>query len=203
MTRNKILILYYSRNGSTKLIAEKIAQGVEQSGSDGLLRTVPNISVNCEKTEDDIPSLGAVYVTKSDIRDCSGIIVGSPAYFGNMAAPLKHFIDTTSDIWLEGALINKPAAFFTSSESLHGGQESTLLSMMLPLMHHGAIIIGIPYSESSLNNTTTGGTPYGISHFNGSSGRMISREEVKLAKALGKRVGKIAQALHSDRNPNK
>ncbi len=195
----QILILYYSQGGSTKAIAEKIAQGVEQSGLDAILRTVPNISANCEKTESDIPESGAIYVTKEDIRNCDGIILGSPTRFGNMAAPLKYFIDTTSDLWFEGTLINKPAAFFTSTASLHGGQESTLISMMLPLLHHGAIIVGIPYSESALQNTLTGGTPYGLSHFDGiNSDKPLSRDEIQLAKALGKRVGEVAKALNTE-----
>ncbi|WP_440615537.1 NAD(P)H:quinone oxidoreductase [Cysteiniphilum sp. 6C5] len=189
-----ILILYYSQGGSTKAMAEKIAQGVELGGLEAIVRTVPNISANCEKTESDIPDSGAIYVTKEDLVNCSGIIMGSPTRFGNMAAPLKYFIDTTSDLWFKGALINKPAAVFTSTASLHGGQETTLLSMMLPLLHHGAIIVGIPYSEPSLQNTQTGGTPYGLSHYNGiNSDQPLSQDEIILAKALGKRVAEIAK----------
>ncbi|WP_151193725.1 NAD(P)H:quinone oxidoreductase [Cysteiniphilum sp. JM-1] len=189
-----ILVLYYSQGGSTKAMAEKIAQGVELGGLEAKLRTVPNISANCEKTESDIPDSGAIYVTKEDLVNCSGIIMGSPTRFGNMAAPLKYFIDTTSDLWFKGALINKPAAVFTSTASLHGGQETTLLSMMLPLLHHGAMIVGIPYSEPSLQNTQTGGTPYGLSHYNGiNSDKPLSQDEIILAKALGKRVAEIAK----------
>ncbi|MDA0911184.1 MAG: NAD(P)H:quinone oxidoreductase [Proteobacteria bacterium] len=189
-----ILVLYYSQGGSTKAMAEKIAQGVELGGLEAKLRTVPNISANCEKTESDIPDSGAIYVTKEDLANCSGIIMGSPTRFGNMAAPLKYFIDTTSDLWFKGALINKPAAVFTSTASLHGGQETTLLSMMLPLLHHGAMIVGIPYSEPSLQNTQTGGTPYGLSHYNGiNSDKPLSQDEIILAKALGKRVAEIAK----------
>ena len=189
-----ILVLYYSQGGSTKAMAEKIAQGVELGGLEAKLRTVPNISANCEKTESDIPDSGAIYVTKEDLINCSGIIMGSPTRFGNMAAPLKYFIDTTSDLWFKGALINKPAAVFTSTASLHGGQETTLLSMMLPLLHHGAMLIGIPYSEPSLQNTQTGGTPYGLSHYNGiNSDKPLSQDEIILAKALGKRVAEIAK----------
>ena len=189
-----ILVLYYSQGGSTKAMAEKIAQGVELGGLEAKLRTVPNISANCEKTESDIPDSGAIYVTKEDLINCSGIIMGSPTRFGNMAAPLKYFIDTTSDLWFKGALINKPAAVFTSTASLHGGQETTLLSMMLPLLHHGAMLIGIPYSEPSLQNTQTGGTPYGLSHHNGiNSDKPLSQDEIILAKALGKRVAEIAK----------
>ncbi len=189
-----ILVLYYSQGGSTKAMAEKIAQGVELGGLEAKLRTVPNVSANCEKTESDIPDSGAMYVTKEDLVNCSGIIVGSPTRFGNMAAPLKYFIDTTSDLWFKGALINKPAAVFTSTASLHGGQETTLLSMMLPLLHHGAMIVGIPYSEPSLQNTQTGGTPYGLSHYNGlNSDKPLSQDEIILAKALGKRIAEIAK----------
>ncbi|WP_119328749.1 NAD(P)H:quinone oxidoreductase [Cysteiniphilum halobium] len=189
-----ILVLYYSQGGSTKAMAEKIAQGVELGGLEAILRTVPNVSTNCEKTESNIPDSGAIYVTKEDLVNCSGIIMGSPTRFGNMAAPLKYFIDTTSDLWFKGALINKPAAVFTSTASLHGGQETTLLSMMLPLLHHGAMIVGIPYSEPSLQNTQTGGTPYGLSHYNGiNSDKAISQDEITLAKALGKRVAEIAK----------
>lgn len=190
----KILVLYYSQGGSTKAMAEKIAQGVELGGLEAKLRTVPNISSNCEKTEPHIPGEGAVYVIKEDIVNCSGIILGSPTRFGNMAAPLKYFIDTTSDLWFTGALINKPAAVFTSTASLHGGQETTLLSMILPLLHHGAIIVGIPYSELSLQTTKTGGTPYGLSHYNGmNSDKTLSKDEIILAKALGKRVAETVK----------
>ena len=188
-----ILILYYSQGGSTKAIAEKIAQGVEYALVEAKLRTVPEISPNHEKTAAEIPEKGSVYVTKEDIKTADGIILGSPTRFGNMAAPLKYFIDTTSDLWFQGSLINKPAAVFTSTSSLHGGQETTLLSMMLPLLHHGAVIVGIPYSEAALQQTHTGGTPYGMSHFNGvNSDKNLSQEEVVLAKALGKRVAEIA-----------
>ena len=189
-----ILILYYSQGGSTKAMAEKIAQGVESANCEAILRTVPNISPNCEKVESNIPDSGAIYVSKEDLKSCDGIILGSPTRFGNMAAPLKYFIDSTSDLWFQGTLINKPAAVFTSTASLHGGQESTLLSMMLPLLHHGALIVGIPYSEPELQNTSSGGTPYGLSHFNGiDSNKPLSAEEITLAKALGRRVADIAQ----------
>lgn len=188
-----ILILYYSQGGSTKAIAEKIAQGVEYASVEAKLRTVPEISPNHEKTAPEIPEKGSVYVTKEDIKTADGIILGSPTRFGNMAAPLKYFIDTTSDLWFQGSLINKPAAVFTSTSILHGGQETTLLSMMLPLLHHGAVIVGIPYSETALQQTHTGGTPYGMSHFNGvNSDKNLSQDEVVLAKALGKRVAEIA-----------
>jgi len=190
---SNILILYYSQGGSTKAIAEKISQGVESASVEAKLRTVPEISPNTEKTAPVVPETGSVYVSKEDIQTADGIILGSPTRFGNMAAPLKYFIDTTSDLWFQGALINKPAAVFTSTSSLHGGQETTLLSMMLPLLHHGAVIVGIPYSEAALQNTHTGGTPYGMSHFNGvNSDKNLSQDEVVLAKALGKRVAEIS-----------
>ncbi|WP_119342602.1 NAD(P)H:quinone oxidoreductase [Facilibium subflavum] len=189
-----ILILYYSQGGSTKAIASKIAQGVESAGAQAIIRTVPNVSPNCDKTQSTVPDKGAIYVTKEDLKHCDGIIVGSPTRFGNMAAPLKYFLDTTSDLWFQGTLINKPAAFFTSTASLHGGQETTLLSMMLPFIHHGAVIVGIPYSEVALQKTRTGGTPYGMSHFNGmDSDKPLSEDEITLSKALGKRVAQIAQ----------
>lgn len=188
-----ILILYYSQGGSTKAIAEKISQGVESVSVKANLRTVPEISPINEKISPEIPKQGSIYVSKRDVYKADGIILGSPTCFGNMAAPLKFFIDTTSDIWFQGSLINKPAAVFTSTSSLHGGQETTLLSMILPLLHHGAIIVGIPYSEVALQHTQTGGTPYGMSHFNGIySNKNLSSEEVLLAKALGKRVAEIA-----------
>ena len=193
-----ILILYYSQGGSTKAIAEKIAQGVELASVEAKLRTVPEISPNSEKTAAIVPEKGSVYVSKEDLQTADGIILGSPTRFGNMAAPLKYFIDTTSDLWFQGALVNKPAAVFTSTASLHGGQETTLLSMMLPLLHHGAIMVGIPYSEAALQQTKTGGTPYGMSHFNGvNADKNLSPDEVILAKALGKRVAEIAVLICS------
>ncbi|MFZ9036140.1 MAG: NAD(P)H:quinone oxidoreductase [Francisellaceae bacterium] len=192
-----ILILYYSKTGSTRAIAEKIAQGVESGGCEATLRTVPEVSTTCEKVTKAIPDNGAVYVTKEDLKNCDGIIVGSPTRFGNMAAPLKYFIDTTSDLWFSGTLINKPAAFFTSTSSMHGGQETTLVSMMFPFLHHGALIAGLPYSETALQQTKTGGTPYGMSHFNGlNSDLALSDDEIVLAKALGRRIATLANQLN-------
>tara|TARA_R110002167_G_scaffold206346_3_gene410361 strand:+ start:129 stop:716 length:588 start_codon:yes stop_codon:yes gene_type:complete len=192
-----ILILYYSQSGATLQMANYISQGVEQSGLGAKLRTVPEVSPISEQTEPNIPEKGAIYVTKDDIKNCDGIIIGSPTRFGNMAAPLKYFLDTTSDLWFKGSLINKPAGFFTSTSSMHGGQESTLISMMFPLLHHGAIIVGSPYSETALQRTTTGGTPYGPSHYAGLDSKLpISKEEIELCKALGLRIGKLAAQLN-------
>ncbi|HHI91961.1 MAG TPA: NAD(P)H:quinone oxidoreductase [Gammaproteobacteria bacterium] len=192
-----ILVLYYSRRGSTAEMATLIARGIEEApGAQARLRTVPPVSTVCEATADDIPDEGPPYVSHDDLRECSGLILGSPTRFGNMAAPLKYFIDATSDIWLSGALAGKPAAVFTSTSSLHGGQESTLLSMMIPLLHHGMLITGLPYSETDLMHTTSGGTPYGASHFAGDDNkRPLSDEEKRLCKALGKRVAGIAVGL--------
>jgi NAD(P)H dehydrogenase (quinone) len=192
-----ILILYYSRHGATKELAQLIARGVEKvSQMQARLRTVPEISTVCEKVADEIPEQGAIYVSNQDLQECCGLILGSPTRFGNMASPLKYFIDNTSSQWLAGALSGKPAAVFTSSSSLHGGQESTLLSMMIPLLHHGMLITGIPYSESALSSTTTGGTPYGASHVAGTQNdQPISDEEKQLALALGTRIAEVAKKL--------
>ncbi|MCF6255488.1 MAG: NAD(P)H:quinone oxidoreductase [Gammaproteobacteria bacterium] len=194
---NDILVLYYSRKGSTAEMATLIARGIEETpGTQARLRTVPPVSTVCEATADDIPDNGPPYVNHDDLRECSGLILGSPTRFGNMAAPLKYFIDSTSDVWLSGALAGKPAAVFTSASSLHGGQESTLLTMMVPLLHHGMLITGLPYSETDLMHTTSGGTPYGASHFAGDDNkRPLSDEEKRLCKALGKRVAGIAVKL--------
>jgi len=194
---NDILVLYYSRKGSTAEMATLIARGIEETpGAQARLRTVPPVSTVCEATADDIPANGPPYVNHNDLRECSGLILGSPTRFGNMAAPLKYFIDSTSDVWLSGALAGKPAAVFTSTSSLHGGQESTLLTMMVPLLHHGMLITGLPYSETDLMHTTSGGTPYGASHFAGDDNkRPLSEEEKRLCKALGRRVAGIAVKL--------
>jgi NAD(P)H dehydrogenase (quinone) len=193
-----ILILYYSKYGATYQMAKQIATGIEKAGHTAVLRTVPEVSPECEKIAETIPEKGAVYVTKKDLEDCSGIILGSPTRFGNMAAPLKYFLDTTSDLWFKGTLVNKPAAVFTSTASLHGGQETTLISMMFPLIHHGAVIVGIPYSEPELQKTTTGGTPYGASHLAGpKSDKPLSQDEINLCKALGQRVATLANKLHN------
>lgn len=192
-----ILILYYSRHGATKELAQLIARGVEKVPQmQARLRTVPEISTHCEQVADEIPDKGAIYVSNEDLQECSGLILGSPTRFGNMASPLKYFIDSTSSQWLAGTLRDKPAGVFTSSSSLHGGQESTLLSMMLPLLHHGMLMVGIPYSEPALSLTATGGTPYGASHVAGiHNDQPISDDEKQLAIALGSRIAQIAEKL--------
>ncbi len=191
-----VLVLYYSRNGSTLEMAKHIARGVEQVGIEARLRTVPAVSTTIEAVEPAIPASGAVYCTAEDLKNCAGLILGSPTRFGNMAAPMKYFLDGTSSHWLNGDLINKPAAVFTSTSTLHGGQETTLLSMMLPLLHQGMVIAGIPYSEPGLNTTHTGGTPYGASHFaHGDNPIRLSAEEIDLCQALGKRVAILASKL--------
>ncbi|MEX2131141.1 MAG: NAD(P)H:quinone oxidoreductase [Pseudohongiellaceae bacterium] len=192
-----ILILYYSRHGATAKMASLIARGVEQiAGIEARLRTVPAVSPTTETPEPPVPKSGAVYCDEQDLRSCSGLILGSPTRFGNMAAPLKYFIDTTGSLWVSGALINKPAAAFTSTSTLHGGQETTLISMLLPLLHHGMVFCGIPYNEKALSSTNSGGTPYGPSHHAGSdSKKEISAEESELCIALGKRVAQLAIKL--------
>lgn len=193
----KVLVLYYSRNGSTKNMAHLVARGVEAiPEAEAIIRTVPAISANCEAIEPKIPEDGAVYATLDDLKQCSGLIIGSPTRFGNMAAPLKYFIDSTGELWFSGVLVGKPAGVFTSTSSLHGGQETTLISMMLPLLHHGAIIVGLPYTESALIKTNAGGTPYGASHFAGEQNtNFIDEFEKQLCIALGKRVANIAKSL--------
>lgn len=176
-------------------MAQHIARGIEQSGIEARLRTVPAISSNCEATEPEIPDEGDLYCTEKELAECAGLALGSPTRFGNMAAPLKYFIDGTSSLWLSGALINKPAAVFSSSSSLHGGQETTLISMMLPLMHHGMVLAGLPYSESELLKTTSGGTPYGATHVAGQDNRDLDQNELNLCIAQGKRLGLLAQKL--------
>jgi NAD(P)H dehydrogenase (quinone) len=189
-----ILILYYSQGGAVKEMAQLIARGVESvSGAKARIRTVPKVSANCEATEPDVPTSGAPYVELSDLEECAAIALGSPTRFGNMAAPMKYFLDGTSGLWLKGALIGKPACVFTSSGSMHGGNESTLLTMMLPLLHHGALILGIPYSEPQLGTTKTGGTPYGASHIGGAmDDQAVSADEKQLCLALGKRLAETA-----------
>ena len=191
-----VLILYYSRTGSTREMALQIARGVEQQGLEARLRTVPAVSPNTEASEPAIPDQGALYCTVDDLKNCSALILGSPTRFGNMAAPLKYFLDSTGDLWLNGNLINKPAAVFTSTGSLHGGQESTLLSMMIPLLHQGMVLAGLPYSEQALSRTQTGGTPYGPSHTAGmGEPAPLSDDEVTLCQALGKRLALLATKL--------
>ena len=192
-----ILVLYYSRHGSVAAMAQLIARGIEQvPGIQARIRTVPAVSTVCEAVEDDIPAAGPPYATLDDLRECVGMAVGSPTRFGNMAAPLKYFLDGTGSLWLSGILAGKPAAVFTSTSTLHGGQESTLLSMMLPLLHHGMLITGLPYSETDLFTTTTGGTPYGASHWAGNDSKLpLSEEEKRLCHSLGKRLAETALAL--------
>ena len=192
-----ILVLYYSRTGATRLLAEAIAQGIDQiDGAHARMRTVPPVAPVIETAAATIPPDGAPYAELRDLEECGGLALGSPTRFGNMAAPLKHFLDSTSGMWLSGALAGKPAAFFTSTRSMHGGQESTLLSMMLPLLHQGMLVLGIPYTEPDLMTTTSGGTPYGASHVapHGAAAR-LSDEERRLAVALGKRLAVAALRL--------
>ena len=193
----EILVLYYSHHGSVRELARHIARGIEQTpGIAARLRTVPRVSAVCEAAEGAIPDDGAPYVETRDLEECIGLALGSPTRFGNMAAPLKYFLDSTGGLWLKGALAGKPAALFTSTTSMHGGQESTLLSMMLPLLHHGMMILGIPYTEAALSTTREGGTPYGASHVSGSNGNTATSEhERQLAVALGRRLAETAKKL--------
>ncbi|HSI29021.1 MAG TPA: NAD(P)H:quinone oxidoreductase [Methylophilus sp.] len=192
-----ILILYYSQGGAVKDMAQLIARGVESvPGAKARVRTVPKISANHEATEPEIPASGAPYATLEDLEECAGLALGSPTRFGNMAAPMKYFLDGSTSLWLKGALIGKPAAVFTSTGSLHGGNETTLLTMMIPLMHHGMLMVGLPYSEPQLGTTKTGGTPYGASHIGGAKDdQPISDDEKKLCMALGKRLAETALKL--------
>lgn len=191
----EILVLYYSRFGATAQMANLIARGIEEeSGVTARIRTVPDVSPMCEAIVDDIPETGAPYATPEDLRQCDGLALGSPTHFGNMAAALKHFIDNTSGLWFSGALAGKPAGVFTSTSSMHGGHESTLLSMMLPLLHQGMLIVGIPSTESALLKTTSGGTPYGPSCHTGPDFQ-ISSEERELCRAFGRRLARTAKLL--------
>jgi NAD(P)H dehydrogenase (quinone) len=194
MSEPFVLVLYYSRHGATAAMAGEVARGVERvAGVSARLRTVPAVSANCEQSEEEIPAEGPLYCELDDLRECAALVLGSPTRFGNMAAPLKYFIDQTSALWLSGAMIDKPAAVFTSTSSLHGGQETTLLSMMLPLLHHGMVVAGLPYSEPGLMAAETGGTPYGASHWAGSDNRRVLDEtEASLCRALGHRVARLA-----------
>jgi NAD(P)H dehydrogenase (quinone) len=189
-----VLVLFYSRHGATAQMANLIARGVESvTDVQAKIRTVAEISETCEAVSATIPTSGFPYVTLDDLRHCDALALGSPTRFGNMAAPLKYFLEKTSADWLSGSLIDKPAGVFTSTSSMHGGQEATLLSMMIPLLHHGMIICGLPYSESDLLSTTSGGTPYGASHVAGAdNNNIISEEEKRLCMALGKRLAKYA-----------
>ncbi len=193
----QVLVLYYSRSGATAEMARHIARGAEGvDGVESILRTVPEVSEVCETTEPKVPNSGAPYVTLDEFKVCDALALGSPTRFGNMAAPLKYFLEKTSGHWLSGSLVGKPAGVFTSTSSIHGGQESTLLSMMIPLLHHGMLISGLPYTESELLTTQTGGTPYGPSHLAGANSDLpLSDEEKALCLALGKRLAKLAVAL--------
>ncbi|WP_018152902.1 NAD(P)H:quinone oxidoreductase [Leeia oryzae] len=193
----EVLVLYYSVHGSVKALAQHVARGVDSvPGASARLRTVPKVSPVCEATEPAVPDHGAPYATLDDLKACNGLILGSPTRFGMMAAPMKYFLDGTSGIWLNGTLSGKPAAVFTSSSTQHGGQESTLLSMMLPLLHHGMLLVGVPFTEPALTSTSTGGTPYGASHVSGTSNTaVLSAQEQQLAFALGKRVAETTVKL--------
>lgn len=194
---SEVLVLYYSRYGATAEMAQLIARGVEEvPGVEARVRTVPPVSTVCEATEDTIPESGPPFASLDDLKECDGLALGSPTRFGNMAAPLKYFLDSTSSLWLSGALSGKPASVFTSTSSLHGGQEITLLTMMVPLLHHGMVLMGVPYSQTELMHTTTGGTPYGTSHLAGTDSKMeLSEDEKKLCKAQGKRLAEAAKLL--------
>ena len=193
----EILVLYYSQGGAVRDMAQLIARGIESvKGVKARIRTVPKVSANCEATEPEVPASGAPYAELKDLQECIGLALGSPTRFGNMAAPMKYFLDGTISLWLKGTLISKPAAVFTSTGSMHGGQETTLITMMMPLMHHGMIMIGLPYSEPELSSTTSGGTPYGASHVGGTADdRPITEDERKLCIALGKRLAETALKL--------
>lgn len=197
MSTPYLLILYYSRYGATREMAQQIARGCALvPGIDARVRTVPAVSPTIEASEAAIPDTGAVYCTHEDIQHCSGLILGSPTRFGNMAAPMKHFLDGMGSLWASGALIDKPGAVFTATSSMHGGQESTLLSMMLPLLHHGMVLVGLPYSEPALSSTRTGGTPYGPSHLaSGANPVQLSDDEISLCRALGERMARMSLQL--------
>lgn len=193
----KILVLYYSRYGATEKMAKQIARGVEQvENTEAIIRTVPPVSPTSEATSSEVPSEGAPYVTLEDLKNCSGLAIGSPTRFGNMAAPLKYFLDTTSSLWFSGELSGKPASVFTSTASMHGGQETTLLSMMMPLIHQGMLIVGIPFTVHELRTTQTGGSPYGATHLAGKDSDLpLSDDEIKLCQSLGKRLADVASKL--------
>lgn len=192
----EILVLYYSRTGKVAQLARLVARGIEEAGLDARLRSVPPVAPVTEIAQPPEPEDGAPYATREDLRACAGLVLGSPTRFGNMAAPLKYFIDSTAAEWASGALVGKPAGVFTSTSTMHGGQESTLLSMMLPLLHHGMLIVGVPYTEIALNRTRGGGSPYGASHVAGIGGdNVISEDQRTLARALGRRVADVAKKL--------
>jgi NAD(P)H dehydrogenase (quinone) len=198
----EILIVYYSRHGATAELARQAARGVATiPGCTATLRTVPPVSAESERAVKAVPDTGAPYATIDELRRCDGLLLGSPTRFGNMAAPLKYFLDGTSSLWLDGSLAGKPAGVFSSSQTLHGGQESTLLTMTLPLLHQGMLIVGLPFTERAVTHTRTGGTPYGATHVSGMASQpaVLSEDEVTLAQALGKRVADIAATLAAGR----
>lgn len=194
---SEILVLYYSRTGATAELARQVCRGIESvAGASSRLRTVAPVSAESEAPAKPVPASGAPYATLADLRETQGLVLGSPTRFGNMAAPLKYFLDGTSSLWLDGSLAGKPAGVFTSTQTQHGGQETTLLSMMLPLLHHGMYLVGIPFTERALTTTRTGGSPYGASHVAGhDAGATLSDEEKELARVLGRRVATLARAL--------
>lgn len=202
MSSPYILVLYYSRYGATAQLAQHIARGIESvSAIEAKIRTVPPVSTTCESVEKPVPDTGAPYCTLDELKNCQGLALGSPTRFGNMASPLKYFLDSTSALWLSGDLVDKPACVFSSSSSLHGGQETTLLSMMLPLFHHGMVLLGVPYTEPSLMNTQTGGTPYGVTHVAGTSSNIpLSEDELLLARQTGHRLATMALQLMQKRS---
>jgi NAD(P)H dehydrogenase (quinone) len=190
-----VLVLYYSRSGSTAALARIAARGIESAGAVARLRTVPPVSTTAEAVDPDIPQTGPPYAAHEDFRDCDGLLLGSPTRFGNMAAPLKYFLDGTSELWLAGGMVDKPAGVFTSTSSAHGGQETTLLTMILPLIHHGMLWVGVPYTEAALFESRTGGSPYGASHVAAEWNIEISKPEETIARALGRRVAELALRL--------
>jgi len=195
----EILVVYYSRDGSTARMAQQVVRGVEATeGCRVRLRSIAPVSTVCESTQPSVPPEGAPYVSKEDLKACDGLILGTPTYFGNMAGSVKHFLDTTSGAWFAGTMVGKPAGVFTSTASQHGGQEATLLSMMLPLLHHGMVIVGLPYTEPALTRTESGGSPYGASHTAGGGNRPLTNDERDLCQALGARVADIARRLGRD-----
>jgi NAD(P)H dehydrogenase (quinone) len=194
---HNILIVFYSRHGSVARMAEEISLGVDSNPAcEAVLRRLPPVSAQTEQSEASVPDQGLPYAQQADLENCAGLLVGSPGYFGNMAAPLKYFFDQTSPLWLSGALIGKPGGVFTATSSMHGGQETVLTSMMLPLLHHGMLVTGIPYSEPALNQTSSGATPYGASHVAGQQGQALSEHERAACRALGKRVAHLACQLN-------
>jgi NAD(P)H dehydrogenase (quinone) len=192
----EILVLYYSRHGGTAQLARQVARGIEEAGGIARVRTVPPVAPVTQVAAPAVPADGPPFVDRRDLAECAGLALGSPTRFGNMAAPMKHFIDTLGAEWASGSLVGKPAAVFTATSTLHGGQESTLLSMMLPLLHHGMVVAGIPYTEARLNTTRSGGTPYGASHVSGTGEpQPLSEDEAHLARALGRRLADLARRL--------